>query len=117
MNRIAIILATLALLASSAFATPSPKKPPASKVVTEAALLVQYQRVGRELMKLDESRGKEATQDLWPRFKTLKVEKLAPPARAAVVVVLDELSALIDRRKGVSVSQQCLNNPLAEGCQ
>ena len=108
MLRGAVLVFTI-VAASTAVA--GPRAVPTSKVATDIEVLVQYQRVGRALMKLDDLRGREATADLWPRFRTIKIEKIAGNGP-----LLDELKLQIDRRMGIELSDACLKNPLAEGC-
>jgi hypothetical protein len=74
-------------------------------------LLQEYQRIGHDLIALRERRGNEDTADLWQQFKSLQLD------RAEAEAELRALREQIERRKGVDVSSDCENNPLAEGCR
>lgn len=89
------------------------------KPMTAAQLMVEYQRIGRDLAKLQELRGTECTLELWPRFRAIKLDEMCktPESRLALESELKDLRAKIDRRHGVELSAECLNNPLAANCQ
>jgi len=93
---------------------PRPAKPQA-----EGVLVVEYQRVGRELMKLQELRGTATTLDLWPTFRAIKLAELCKTGegRIELEVVLKELRGRIERKRGIELTAECLNNPLAATCQ
>jgi hypothetical protein len=99
--------------AEPAVKIPLPAKPP-----TAMALRVEYQRVGRDVLKLEEQRGKFDCGGLVPRFKAIKLETaLATPAsRIQLYVTLAELSLKIERMRGIKLDSACLANPLAAGC-
>lgn len=92
------------------------------------ALLQQYQRVGRELLLLSNERraqvgvetedAKLSCADLQATFRSIKIQDAIKTAesRAAAAAVLAELHAKVERLRGVALSQDCLNNPLAKEC-
>jgi len=92
------------------------------------ALLMQYQRVGRDLLLLNNERraqsgfetadAKESCAELQMTFRSIKLEEAlkTPESRAATASMLAELHARIVRLRGVELSQECLNNPLAKDC-
>jgi hypothetical protein len=93
---------------------PLPPKPP-----TALELMVNYQRVGRALLKLQDQRGANDCGDLMPRFRTIKLEPaLATVAtRAELAAELTELAGNIERMRGIKVADACLKNPLADACK
>lgn len=97
-------------------ATPTPNIP--ATAPTQTALLVAYQRIGRELMLLKQSHGTECTLDLWPQFKSIKLDAATatPEARLEAAITLAEIQLRIERKKGITLRQECLNNPLAPEC-
>ncbi|HTL32911.1 MAG TPA: hypothetical protein VL326_07295 [Kofleriaceae bacterium] len=137
MLRSIVVALSLALFASSAFAdiratagSPAPaateaappaipKKAPKVEVPTSVAVMIAYQRVGHDLLALQDQRGVFDCGDLMPRFRAIKLaDALATPAsRTATVATLTDLAAQIERLRGIHVEQACLDNPLAAGCQ
>lgn len=109
-------------VAESTIDNPKPLPIPAN------ALLMQYQRVGRDLLLLNNERraregaenidAKESCNELQTTFRSIKVEDAVktPESRAAAAAVLAELHAKIVRLRGVELSQECLKNPLAKDC-
>jgi len=80
-------------------------------------VLVTYQRVGRELMKLQKQRGLATTMELREEFRAIDLDALTTAeARAAAARQLDELRARIERLWGIELSQQCVDNPVGSGC-
>ncbi|HUS33672.1 MAG TPA: hypothetical protein VMZ53_34460, partial [Kofleriaceae bacterium] len=45
------------------------------KPMTEAELVVEYQRVGRDIAKLQKDRGTDKVLDLWPTFRAIKLKE------------------------------------------
>jgi hypothetical protein len=92
---------------------PRPTKPQA-----EGVLLIEYQRIHRDLTKLQQLRGTDATLELWPTFRAIKLAELCKTAegRIDLEVVMRELRARIERKRGIELSAECLNNPLAASC-
>lgn len=95
---------------------------PADDIATRApaaALLLAYQRVGRELALLKQSRGTSATLDLYDVFHAIHVETASTTAasRAEATQTLQWIHEQIDRRKGIDLDDACLHSPLARGCQ
>lgn len=96
--------------------------------IPASALLVQYQRVGRELLLLANERraqigvekedAKLSCADLQATFRGIKLDDAVktPEARAAAAAALHELHDKIVRLRGVALSQECLSNPLAKEC-
>jgi hypothetical protein len=98
----------------TAAAAPVPVPPPST-----TAVLVQYQRIGRDLRLLQELRGTECTLELWPRFRAIKLDEATATAeaRAQTSATLDEIQLKIERKRGIILHQECLDNPLAAECQ
>lgn len=92
---------------------PRPTKPQA-----EGALLIEYQRIHRDLTKLQQLRGNDATLELWPKFRAIKLAELCKTSegRIELEVVMKELRGRIERKRGIELSAECLNNPLAASC-
>ena len=90
----------------------------APKVPTAVAVIVDYQRVGHDLLELQEQRGFFDCGDLMPRFRAIKLEAaLATPAsRSATAATLAEIATKIVRLRGIQIEEACLHNPLAAGC-
>lgn len=105
----------------------APAKLKAEVVVKEAtppaptaqALMTHYQRVGRDIMQLQNFRGTECTLELWKTFRTIKIEEATATAQAriATAATLQDIQVKIDRKRGITIRQECLNNPLAPECQ
>jgi hypothetical protein len=93
--------------------------PAARAIVPNAtALMVSYQRIGRELMQLQSFRGTECTLDLWPTFRAIKLDTAlaTPEARAQTAATLTEMASRIERKRGITLRPECLSNPLAAEC-
>lgn len=82
-------------------------------------LLIEYQRIHRDLTKLQQLRGNDATLELWPKFRAIKIAELCRTSagRIELEVVIKELRGRIERKRGIELSAECLNNPLAASCQ
>lgn len=82
------------------------------------AVMTHYQRVGREIIQLQNFRGTECTLELWKTFRAIKLEDATATkeARIATAATLQELQTKIARKKGITVKQECLDNPLAGDC-
>lgn len=85
---------------------------------TANAVMTHYQRVGREIMQLQNFRGTECTLELWKTFRAIKLEEATATkeSRIATAATLQELQTRIARKKGITVKQECLDNPLAGDC-
>ena len=121
MRHLALCAAALvAMTTSSGYAEPraTPSSAKARKAPTAVVVLVEYQRVGRELLKLQETRGTETCRDLWKHFRGLHIEQAVQTteSRAAAFDELVELRARVERQRGIDVSAECLHNPLAASC-
>jgi serine/threonine protein kinase len=83
------------------------------------ALLADYQRLGRALLKLQQERGEAATSELWQQFHALKIQPAVATARSRAVIqaTLRELREKIERQQRLEISDACRNNPLADGCR
>lgn len=105
-----------AVSASAAADVKTAKGPP--KVPSAISVTVDYQRVGRDLLKLQDQRGKFDCGDLVPTFRAIKLEEAVatPAARIATAQTLAEIATKIVRLRGIKVDADCLHNPLAEGC-
>jgi hypothetical protein len=96
--------------------------------IPASALLTQYQRVGRDLLLLSNERraqigvetedAKLSCAELQEIFRSIKINDAVKTAESRVVAaaVLADLHEKIKRLRGVAVSQDCLNNPLAKDC-
>jgi len=96
-------------------------KPPVAKkptAPTATALMVSYQRIGRELMRLQSFRGTDCTLDLWPTFRSIKLDTAlaTPESRTQTAATLSEIATRIERKRGITLRQECLTNPLASEC-
>ena len=92
-------------------------------------MLQQYQRVGRALLLLANERreqngaetldAKASCAELQATFRSIKIDDAVatPESRVETTAVLDELQGKIDRLRGIAVTQDCLDNPLAKDCQ
>jgi hypothetical protein len=89
-----------------------------SKAPSEQDLRIQYQRVGRDLLKLADQRGKFDCGGVIPRFKAIKLEQALSSAASRVQLYVDltDMAIKIDRLRGIHIDAQCLQNPLASGC-
>jgi len=96
----------------------APVKPRPPRV-DPGAVLVRYQRVGRELFELQNLRGAFICADLWLDFRAIKLAAAltTPENRAAALDELVVLHDRIERMKGMDVTGECLNNPLADACK
>lgn len=85
---------------------------------TSTAVMMSYQRIGRDIMQLQNFRGTECTLELWKTFRAIKLDTdlATPEARALTSATLTEIQSRIDRKRGISVKQECLNNPLSPEC-
>src|SRR5512143_1539365 len=91
---------------------PAPLTIVEGKPMTAAQLMVEYQRIGRDLVKLQELRGTECTLELWPRFRAIKLDEMCKTAESRLDLEseLKDLRAKIDRKHGIELSAECLNN-------
>jgi hypothetical protein len=85
---------------------------------TATAIMTHYQRVGREIMQLQSFRGTECTLELWKAFRSIKIDEATATKESRIVTaaILQDIQQKISRKKGITISQQCLDNPLADGC-
>jgi hypothetical protein len=84
-----------------------------------SAVAMQYQRIGHDLMALQNQRGADPTDDLWSTYRAIRLDESLATAdgRAAVAETLNDLRDKIDRRQGVQISKDCLENPLGKDCE
>lgn len=89
------------------------------KPMTEAELVLEYQRVGRDIAKLQNDRGTDKVLDLWPTFKAIKLKEACKTTETRLNLegTLKQLRSHIERRRGITISAECMNNPLAAACQ
>lgn len=89
------------------------------KPMTESEIVVMYQRVGRDIQLLQNAWGTDKVLDLWPTFRAIKLKEQCKTAesRLELQATLEQLRAHVDRRKGITISAECQNNPLAANCQ
>ena len=101
------------VLSSLAHADVRAPKPP-----TAVSIIVDYQRVGHDLLDLQAQRGVFDCGDLMPRFRAIKLDTaLATPSlRLATAATLAEIATKIVRLRGIQLDEACLHNPLAPGC-
>lgn len=113
---IATVLATAAAPAAHADIRTQPRAP---KAPTAIAIVVDYQRVGHDLLELQDQRGVLDCGDLMPRFRAIKLEQAVATqaTRIATAATLAEIATKIERLRGIKVHAACLDNPLAAGCQ
>lgn len=110
-------------------ATKSALKSPAKvEAPTASAVMQQYQHVGHDLVLLRSERNakldaaidvtKESCAELHSEFRTIKIEDAVktPQARAETAALLKDLQKKVDRLRGVAVTTDCMNNPLAKDC-
>jgi hypothetical protein len=97
----------------------APLLPLDQKPMTEKELVLEYQRVGRDIAKLQNDRGTDKVLDLWPTFKAIKLSEQCKTAEGRLNLegTLKQLRTHIDRRRGITISAECMNNPLAAECQ
>lgn len=110
----------IALLCSVAGADSRlPAKPAKIEAPSSVTVLVEYQRVGHDLIALQDQRGKFDCGDLLPRFRAIKLdEALATAAsRTTAAAALADLATQIERLRGIHIERECLDNPLAPGCR
>lgn len=94
---------------------PAPARQKATRPADD--VLVTYQRVGRELMKLQQQRGLATTMELRDEFRAIDLDALTTAeARADAARQLDNLRARIERLWGIELLQQCIDNPVGSGC-
>ena len=68
---------------------PQPEPPPATGTPSPGELVALYASVGRELRALDRSAGEDATHELWPRYRWIRLtDGLADPARRAEIATM-----------------------------
>jgi hypothetical protein len=86
---------------------------------TSAALMIQYQRIGRELHKLQELRGTTCVFQLSLQFKAIKIEPSLSTVQSRTLLgaTLRDMQQRIERLKGITLHKSCLDNPLAPECQ
>ena len=97
----------------------SVKAEPAVAAPTPNAVMTSYQRIGRDIIQLQNFRGTECTLELWKTFRAIKLEDATSTIanRIATAATLQELQVRIDRKRGITIGQDCLDNPLAPQCQ
>jgi hypothetical protein len=81
--------------------------------------MTRYQRIGRDIIQLQNFRGTECTLELWKTFRAIKLDDATSTTanRIATAATLQELQVRIDRKRGITIRQECLDNPLASDCQ
>ena len=96
--------------------------------VSAQELLMQYQRVGRALRQLRDQRSEMimaqikavaiTCDDIEKSFKLISIHEAAktPESRISTSVLLMQINAKIDRMRGMTLTKDCLNNPLAKEC-
>jgi hypothetical protein len=95
------------------------KAEPAVAAPTPNAVMTRYQRIGRDIIQLQNFRGTECTLELWKTFRAIKLDDATSTTanRIATAATLQELQVRIDRKRGITIRQECLDNPLASDCQ
>ncbi len=103
-------------------AAATPVAPAHASLAAPAAadeLIVEYQRVGHEIVLLQRLRGTEAAADLWETLHEIDLDKGLATAdgRANAALTFAELHDKIDRRRGVQISKACQDNVITADCQ
>jgi hypothetical protein len=111
-----LLFATVLAVATPAAAdirTPTKPAPPSAITIS-----VEYQRVGRALLALQDQRGRFDIDDLLPRVRAIKLDRAVATraSRAEAAAKLAEIAAKIERLRGITIAAACLDNPLADGC-
>ena len=122
------------LVAPVKVAEPAPAaKAPGKTIVkldppSASALMQQYQHVGHDLVLLRSERDakigveladtKASCAEVHAEFRTIKLDDAVktPQSRLETKLFLDQLQRKIDRLRGVALSTDCMNNPLAKDC-
>jgi hypothetical protein len=96
----------------------TPKAEPTPAAPTANAVMTSYQRVGRDIIQLQNLRGTECVLELWKTFRAIKLDSATATkeSRIATAATLQELQVTIERRKGITIRHECLNSPLAAEC-
>jgi len=93
-----------------------------------SALMQQYQHVGHDLVLLRSERDakigveladtKASCAEVHAEFRTIKLDDAVktPQSRLETKLFLDQLQKKIDRLRGVALTTDCMNNPLAKDC-
>lgn len=93
-----------------------------------SALMQQYQHVGHDLVLLRSERDakigveladtKASCAEVHAEFRTIKLDDAVktPQSRLETKLFLDQLQRKIDRLRGVALTTDCMNNPLAKDC-
>jgi hypothetical protein len=79
---------------------PTTSTPPAPPEPTARSVAEHYASVGRALKRLDTARGQDATLDLWPRYRLIRINAAiaSRDSRDATTKALVQLAAEIDAR-------------------
>jgi hypothetical protein len=98
----------------------APVRAPAPAPASPAdEIIVQYQRVGHEIVLLQRLRGNDSVKDLWQTLHHIDLDKDLATAdgRVNATLTLAELHDVVERRRGVEITKACQDNPVAAGCQ
>ena len=119
-------LFVLAVLALAVPASAAPAQRPIKAAAVKPApapdpageLIVEYQRVGHEIVLLQRLRGTDAVADLWAMLHQIDLDKglVTADGRANAALTFAELHDKIERRRGVMITKACLDNPVAADC-
>ncbi len=107
--------------AAPAPAAPAPARAASTLPAPLAAdeLIVEYQRVGHEIVLLQRLRGNDAVVDLWETLHQIDLDKglATPDGRANAALTFAELHDLIERRRGVEITKGCQDNVITADCR
>src|SRR5260370_540124 len=73
-----------------------------------AAMVRQYRRVGRDLVRVQNKRGGDLTEDLWSTYRAIHIDDALATAdgRDETAATLADLHDKIERRQGVQLSRE-----------
>ena len=82
-------------------AVPTPPVPEVKAPLDAKGLATQYQTVGAQLKALDQAKGADVTQDLWTRYRIIRLSDAmtTQPKRDEAAAILSKLSTEIAARK------------------
>ncbi len=119
MLRAPLVVTFLVAVSGVAAGQPSSTRSTPARVDATTDLVVEYQRVGHEIVMLQNRRGRETTADLWADLHTIDLDKglVTADGRANAAITLAELHDKIERRRGIEISKACQNSVIAVSCE
>ncbi|HTL33403.1 MAG TPA: hypothetical protein VL326_09770 [Kofleriaceae bacterium] len=84
----------------------------------DGIFLRQYQRVGHDLIELEQKLGPSTVAELRAAFREIRINEAAmsTSARQDATLALTDLERRIERMQPIAITDDCKNNPLADGC-